>query len=79
MVHYFPSDPTNISLYVGIDIGYKSIVQLKFYAQPMHQIYKVKYYTFLKLREKSDEEAVIPDDFKKRYKTNLNDSELFFH
>ena len=49
MVHYFPSDPTNISLYVGIDIGYKSIVQLKFYAQPMHQIYKVKYYTFLKL------------------------------
>ena len=41
MVHYFSSDPTNISLYVGIDIGYKSIVQLKFYAQPMHQIYVV--------------------------------------
>ena len=49
MVHYFSSDPTNISLYVGIDIGYKSIVQLKFYAQPMHQIYVVKYCTFLKL------------------------------
>ena len=45
MVHYFSSDPTNISLYVGIDIGYKSIVQLKFYAQ----IYVVKYCTFLKL------------------------------
>ena len=49
MVHYFSSDPTNISLYVGIDIGYKSIVQLKFYALPMHQIYIVKYCTFLKL------------------------------
>ena len=45
MVHYFSSDPTNISLYVGIDIGYKSIVQLKFNAQ----IYVVKYCTFLKL------------------------------
>ena len=32
----FSSDPTDILLCVRIGIGYKSIVILKFYAQPMH-------------------------------------------
>ena len=41
MIHYFSSDRTNISLYVEIDIGYKSMVASKKYV--------VKYCTFLKL------------------------------
>ena len=48
MVHYFFSDPTNISFSVGIGIGYKSIVKLKFCAQPVHQIYVMKYRILLK-------------------------------
>ena len=39
MAHYFSSDPPNVLLYVGIGIGYKIKVKLKFCAQPMHQIY----------------------------------------
>ena len=38
----FSSDPPNILLWVGIGIGYKSIVKLKFCAQTMHQIYEKK-------------------------------------
>ena len=39
----FSSNLTNILLCVGIGIGYKSIVKLKLCAQPMHQIYVIKY------------------------------------
>ena len=39
----FSSDPPNILLCVGIGIGCKSMVKLKFCAQPMHQIYVIKY------------------------------------
>ena len=45
----FSSDPTNISLCVRIDIGYKSIVKWKFCAQPMHQILVTKYCILQKL------------------------------
>ena len=44
----FSSDPPNILLCVGIGIGYKIKVQLKFCAQPMHQIYIMKYCILLK-------------------------------
>ena len=42
------ADRTNILLCVGIGIGYKSIVKLKFCTQPMHQIYDIKYCIYLK-------------------------------
>ena len=41
--YFFSCGPPNISLCVGIGIGYKSIVKLKFCSQPMHQIYLIKY------------------------------------
>ena len=43
MAHYFFSDPPNILPCEGTGIGYKSIVKLKFFAQPMHQIFVMKY------------------------------------
>ena len=43
MAHYFFSDPPNILLYEGNGIDYKSIDKSKFCAQPMHQIYVIKY------------------------------------
>ena len=42
------SDPSNILSYVGIGIDYKIKVKLKFCAQPMHQIYIIKYCILLK-------------------------------
>ena len=48
MAIYFFSDPPNILLCVGIGIGYKISVKLKFCAQPMHQICTIKYCIFLK-------------------------------
>ena len=48
MAHQFSYDPINSLLSVGIGIGYKSIVKLKFCVQPMHQIYVIKYYILLK-------------------------------
>ena len=45
---FFPSDPTNISLCVGVGIGYKSTVKVKFCAQSMHQIFVIKYCILLK-------------------------------
>ena len=50
MAHYFFSDPTEIFLCEGTDIGYKSKVVLKFRAQRMHQIYVIKYCILLKTR-----------------------------
>ena len=47
LVH-FSTDPTDISC-VGIGVGYKSIVILKFCAQPMHQISVIKYCILKKL------------------------------
>ena len=47
-VFIFSSDPPNILLYVGTGIGYKSIVKLKFCAQPMHQIYVTEYCILIK-------------------------------
>ena len=40
---FFSSDPSNILLCVGVSIGCKIIVKLKLCAQPMHQIYVIKY------------------------------------
>ena len=48
MAHYFFSDPPNILLCEGNGIGYKSIVKLKFFAQPMHQVFVIKYCILLK-------------------------------
>ena len=49
MAHYFSSDPPNILLCLGIGIGQKSIVKLKFCAQLMDQIYVlIKYCILLK-------------------------------
>ena len=41
--HIFSFDPSTILLCVGIGIGYKSMVKLKFCTQPIHQIYVIKY------------------------------------
>ena len=38
----------NILLCEGIGIGYKSMVKLMFCAQPMHEIYGMKYFILLK-------------------------------
>ena len=43
MAHYFFSDPPNILLREGTGIGYKSIVRLMFFAQPMYQVFVIKY------------------------------------
>ena len=43
MAHYFFSDPPNILPCEGTGIGYKSIVKLKFFAQPTHQVFVIKY------------------------------------
>ena len=43
MAHYFFSDPPNILPCEGTGIGYKSIVKLKFFAQPTHQFFVIKY------------------------------------
>ena len=48
LVYFFFTDPTNILSYMEIGIGYKSIVKLKFCAQPMHQIFVIKYCILLK-------------------------------
>ena len=55
MARQFSYDPINSLLSVGIGIGYKSIVKLKFCTQPMHQIV-IKYYILLKtsLSEKNE-------------------------
>ena len=34
----------------GTGIGYKIIVKLKFFAQPMHQVFVIKYCILLKTR-----------------------------
>ena len=39
----FFSDPPKIVPCGGTGIGYKSIVKLKVFAQPMHQIFVIKY------------------------------------
>ena len=58
MAHYFSSDRTNISLRVGIGIGHKSIVKLKFSAQStcMHQLYIIKYCILLQQVYKNNNE-----------------------
>ena len=48
MFDTFSTDTTNISSCVGIGIGCKSIVKLNICAQPMHQIFIIKYCIFLK-------------------------------
>ena len=48
MTHYFFSDPPNILLCVGIGIGYKISVKLKFCTQLMHQIYIISTNILLK-------------------------------
>ena len=48
MADYFSSDPTNILLCKESGIGYKSIVKVKFSAQPMHQIYVINYCIHIK-------------------------------
>ena len=47
MAHYFFSDSPNILPCEGTGIGYKSVVKLKFFAQPMHQVFVIKYCIFL--------------------------------
>ena len=46
---FFSFDPSNILLCEGTGIGYKSIVKLKFCAQPIHQIYVIKDCILLKV------------------------------
>ena len=48
MAHYFFSDPPNILPCEGTGIGYKSMVKLKFFVQPMHQIFVIEYCILLK-------------------------------
>ena len=47
--HFTSSDPPNILICERAGIGCKSIVKLKFFTQPMHQIYAIKYCILLKL------------------------------
>ena len=47
MAHYFFSNSPNILPHEGTDISYKSVVKLKFFTQPMHQIFVIKYCIFL--------------------------------
>ena len=44
----FFSDPPNILPFKGIGIGYKSIVKLKVFTQPMHRVFVIKYCILLK-------------------------------
>ena len=44
----FFSDPPNILPCEGTGIGSKSIAKLKFFAQPMHQVFVIKYCILLK-------------------------------
>ena len=46
----FSSDPPNISLFVAIAIGHNIKVKLNFSAQPMHQVYVIKYCILLNTR-----------------------------
>ena len=62
----FSIDPTDISSCVGINTGYKSIVKLNICAQPMHQIFAIKYCILLKT-SLSDKEWVT------RYKYGSHD------
>ena len=49
MAHYFFSDPPNILPCEGTGIGFTSIVKLKFFAKPMHQVFFfIKYCILLK-------------------------------
>ena len=48
MAHYFFSDPPNILSCEGTGIGYKVIVKLKFFAQPIQQVFVIKYCILLK-------------------------------
>ena len=43
MAHYFFSDLPKILRCEGTGTGYKSIVKLRFCAQPMYQIFVIKY------------------------------------
>ena len=49
MAHYSFSYPPNILPCEGTGIGYKSTVKVKFFAQPMHQVFVMKYCIILKL------------------------------
>ena len=44
----FCSEPPNILPFEGTGIGYKIIVKLKVFAQPMHQVFIIKYCILLK-------------------------------
>ena len=48
MADYFCSEPPNILLFEGTGTGYKSIVKLKVFAQPMHRVFVIKYCILLK-------------------------------
>ena len=48
MADYFFSESPTILPFEGTGIGYKSIVKLKLFAQPMHQIFVIKYCILLK-------------------------------
>ena len=48
MAHYFFPDPPKTLPCEGTGIGYKSIVKLKFFAQPMHHVFVIKYCILLK-------------------------------
>ena len=48
MADYFCSEPPYNLPFEGTGIGYKSIVKLKVFAQPMHQVFVIKYCILLK-------------------------------
>ena len=48
MADYFFSELPNILPFEGTGIGYKSIVKLKVFAQPMHRVFVIKYCILLK-------------------------------
>ena len=48
MADFFFSEPSSILPFEGTSIGYKSIVKLKVFAQPMHRVFVIKYCIILK-------------------------------
>ena len=43
MADYSLSEPLNILPFERTGIGYKSMVKVKVFAQPMHQVFVIKY------------------------------------
>ena len=60
----FFSDPPNILPFKGTGIGYKSVVKLKVFAQPMHQVFAIKYCILLKTSLMFDSGVILKEEIR---------------